>query len=191
MAKKCVILNGPPGCGKDTIAKLLVEQADFSQCENKESIFDIAIAMTGLSREEWFARYRDRELKEKPWDRIKGYSQRALLIYISEECVKPYLGKAWIGKLAAEAAYNKPGNAVFSDGGFQEEMGELQQKFGKENVLLVQLFRPGFSFDGDSRNYLKPNGSPCLPLQLIPGLPDAAVTEILTALAAPGESFEF
>lgn len=177
-ARKCVILNGPPGCGKDTISKLLLAHG-FAQCENKESMHDIALAMSGIDRKRWFRRYNNREKKELPWDELNGMSIREFMIYISEVCVKTAFGNAQFGKLATRSALSKNSNVVFSDGGFQEEMGMLQEGFGADNVLLVQLFRAGHSFDGDSRNYLKPAGSPCLPLYLHEGDPDSAVACIL------------
>ena len=178
-ARKCIILNGPPGCGKDTLAKLLYPHG-YVQCENKESMHDIALAMSGIDRKRWFRRYNNREKKELPWDELNGMSCREFLIYISEVCVKTAFGNAQFGKLATRAALSKNSNVVFSDGGFQEEMAMLQEGFGVENVILVQLFRTGHSFDGDSRNYLKPAGSHCLPLNLVAGRPELAVDAILS-----------
>lgn len=176
--KKCIILNGPPGCGKDTIAKLLVEQG-FSKFENKAPMFDVALAMTGIDRKKWFRRYNNREKKELPWDELNGMSCREFMIWISEDVMKPRLGDNIFGKLAAKAALATPGSVVFSDGGFQSEMKCLQDAFGKENVLLVHLFRDGYSFDTDSRNYLKPEGSHYFPLHLISNMPNLAATDIL------------
>jgi hypothetical protein len=48
---------------------------------------------------------------------------------------------------------------VCSDSGFTEEAKELvYQVVGPDNVLLVQLERPGKSFTGDSRSYIELHG---------------------------------
>jgi hypothetical protein len=107
---------------------------------------------------DWFQRYNNRVLKETPWSRLGGLSQREFLIKISEEWVKPIFGKDYYGKVAGEAADNEllwDHNVVFSDGGFQEEFDTIKSIVGKENILLVRLYREGASWEGDSRGYLK------------------------------------
>lgn len=167
--RKCIILNGPPGVGKDTLAGLLVAMGDFSQCENKTTLHEIALAMTGLAPEVWYERYNNRELKEVPWEELGNMSQRNFFIHLSENVVKPIMGLDQFGRLSARRAAKCPGNVVFSDGGFQPEMGCLQEAFGVENVFLVRLARHGYSFEGDSRNYLQPEGSPFIDLRLHEG----------------------
>jgi hypothetical protein len=157
MSGKVIILNGPPGSGKDTIAEEL-RAADFGHLRVKTKLFSQAIEMSRISFSEWFQRYNDRKLKETPWDRLGGLSQREFLIKISEEWVKPIFGKDYYGRVAGEAAADEllwDNSVVFSDGGFQEEFDTIKSIVGKENILLVRLYREGTSWDGDSRGYLK------------------------------------
>lgn len=152
---KVVILNGAPGSGKDTIANALVPNG-FSHREVKRALFDQALALSQINELEWFGRYNNRELKEAPWDRLGGLSQREFMIKISEEYVKPILGNNFYGVQAANEAKRclEKRNVVFSDGGFQEEFNTIRDEVGKENILLVRLHRDGCSFKGDSRGFL-------------------------------------
>ena len=149
----CIILNGPPNSGKDAIASLM--PSSFMHCQFKDELFKQAFELSGVTEEEWFKRYNDRTLKEQPWWRLRGKSQREYLIWISEVLTKPYEGVAYYGKKAAELAkaYSYK-NIVFSDGGFTEEMPPLQEAYGA-NLFIIHLHREGCTFEGDSRDYVQ------------------------------------
>jgi len=181
--RTCVILNGPPGVGKDTIAQLLVREHGFVQCENKTPLHQLGAILHGSDPAEWVELYNGRDFKEAKNEDLGGMSPRELYIWLSEEVIKPKFGKNWFGRMSARNARLTGRDVVFSDGGFQPEYEALQDAFGVENVLLVHLFRPGFSFDGDSRNYLKPAGSPYLALELHEGAPDHARQSIMVAVS--------
>ena len=88
----------------------------------------------------------------------RGLSQREFLIKISEEWFKPVFGKDFYAKEAGEAAASEllwDNSVVFSDVGFQEEFDTIKSIVGKENILLVRLYREGINWNGDSRGYLK------------------------------------
>lgn len=185
-----VILNGPPGVGKDTIGALLAKQG-FAQMSFKSPMFNIALAASGLGRAAFFERYNDRNLKEVPWDVLGGLSCRQFLIKISEEWIKPLFGKQHFGALAADAAkaYSEAGtNVVFTDGGFPEELDFLKHYLGTDHVLLVRLHREGYTFEGDSRDYLYQSGSKeescwTKDINIVEGKPELAVEEICVAVA--------
>lgn len=155
-----VILNGPPNSGKDAIAKLLAESMNVVHLEMKSCMFAIAMQATGISEQEWFQRYNNKELKEQPWSKLGGLSQRQFLIKISEEWMKPTLGNDVFGRRMAEVAlshrWRTKGEAtiVFTDGGFKEELDAMVYTLGEDNVLLVRVHRDGKDFKGDSRSYL-------------------------------------
>ena len=134
--KTLLILNGPPRSGKDTIAKRLT---DFIHVEFKEELFNMAIEMSGVPSDEWFARYegyiqengpyenfKTTWLKNEPWDKLNGLSQREFMIKVSEEWAKPLFGKDVFGKRLKERldckAWKEDESFVTSDGGFFEEM---------------------------------------------------------------------
>lgn len=163
---KIVLLNGPAGCGKDTLAMALKAKqgAMINMCSFKKPMFDIAIASSGIPHDVFMARYEDRELKEAPWDRLGGISQRDFMIRISEEWIKPMFGDDHFATLAEEQCTGQIN--VFTDSGFQSEYESLVAAFGHRNVYLVKLRRAKLNFKGDSRSYVKPGKGPFLDLRL-------------------------
>lgn len=151
--KTVIILNGAPGCGKDTIAKQMFHRFGLELCSMKEPMFNIARAMLGTSGYERFkSDYDDRTQKEKSQDYLGGKSPRDFFIWISEDVVKPLFGKQHFGKLASESLQEKKSTAIFSDGGFPDEVRRLVEDGFK--VKLVRLHRKGFTFAGDSRDHI-------------------------------------
>lgn len=153
----CIILNGPPDSGKDSLARLFMTAVDCVHLEVKDKLFQVALVVSGISHEEWFTRYNNRKLKELPWDRLGGLSQRQFLIKISEEWIKPIFGQDYFGRQAAVAASKFIGfnqSVIFTDGGFPDELNTMLEVLGEDNVLLVRLHREGRDFSNDSRNYL-------------------------------------
>lgn len=67
MKRDIIILNGPPGCGKDTIAAYLTgHRYQAVKASFKQPMFDIAFSMLGVYRyDEFMDLYNDREQKRK------------------------------------------------------------------------------------------------------------------------------
>ena len=182
--KVVVIMNAPPGAGKDTLAgdddwcqrvgdMLLADyqidkggpfSCDVEHVSFKSGMFDIlpSVLRVGLDPEgvsEFYDRYDDRALKEQPWDKLGGLSPRQFMIFLSENFMKVVFGKDVFGKFSARLASSCNwglGGAVcvFSDGGFAEEVNEVVKAVGAENVYVLQWEAEGCSFDNDSRRYL-------------------------------------
>lgn len=154
--KKVVILNGPPGCGKDTLSDYISSAVGFEQMSMKKPMFDIALSMLGEKKfAEFMKLYNDRETKEMPCDLLGGMSPREFMIHISESFVKPILGKCHFGHLAAEEISKSIAPVIFSDGGFPDEvMAIADSDFPEVEIILIRLHREGFDFSGDSRNYI-------------------------------------
>lgn len=151
---KIIILNAPPGAGKDTIANALYAKFDLVPVSFKRPMFQIAAAMLGEETHQLFlAAYDDRDQKEKPQDFLGGKTCREFMIWISEEVIKPVFGDKHFGKLMSEHLHQYGANEyVCSDGGFPSEVESLIES-GHE-VMLVRLWRGGYNFDNDSRNYI-------------------------------------
>lgn len=189
---KAIILNGPPGVGKDTLANLLVqalEQWDkpkqAKHREFKSALFDIALAISGMSTSEWHYNYH-RDRKEVAHPALAGKSPREFLIHISEVVVKPLYGDDFFGKRALLKTKGDPAHYhVFSDGGFLSELIPLTEL---HEVVVFRLFRDDCSFKGDSRNYINPiaaqeHGIVVYDLHLELGKPHIAVQEMMNAVS--------
>lgn len=155
---KIIILNAPPGAGKDTIGKMLAQYSPI-QCSIlsfKAPMFNIALAILGNKRYlDFLDEYNDRERKEKPKTFLMGMSPREFMIWISEDVIKPKFGKDYFGVMFNERIKDYEGHVICTDGGFSSEIIALINA-GHE-VKLCRLHRDGFAFAGDSRNYIRIN----------------------------------
>lgn len=153
--KKVVILNSPPSGGKDVGAKEMcaVLGGEGYLCYHKQfkdRLIDITCAIYGISGCEWNNFY-TREGKEKPHHKLEGLTPRQALIHVSEDIIKPNFGSDFFGRAAAQSLLE--GVNIFSDGGFIEEVRPLISEVGVSNILIIRIFRDGYSFEGDSRSY--------------------------------------
>lgn len=154
-----IVLNGPPGSGKDTIAEFLAKLYGYSHIAFKDELYKEASRVSGLPYS--FVKFlaTDRKLKDLPNSNFtvsgRNVSPREFLIHVSENIIKPLKGKDYFGIKTAEKADNFS-NVVISDGGFEEEFYPLADLASNSNrgLLVVHLFKEGCTFEGDSRKYL-------------------------------------
>lgn len=193
-----IILNGPPGVGKDTIAEAIKEQSEdkIAHLRFKTALYEEAYALffnyfyrecgndeNYLSLEDYIGLCSDRIAKDVPQEQLNGMSPRQSLIFTSEAVVKPVLGGDHYGVKASISAsqYLDFGRSavVFSDGGFINELVPMCNRF---NVLLVRLHRDGFTFKGDSRSYVESDlPEKVIDIHLEEGNVQFAVDEIMAA----------
>lgn len=151
--KTVIILNGPPGCGKDTLQLAMHQRYGIERQSMKAPMFEIARAILGpVDFKRFMSDYENRSEKERTQDYLHGESPRTFMIWISEQVIKPKFGNQHFGKLASDALKTERSTAIFSDGGFPDEARRLVND--GYNVKLVRLHREGYTFDGDSRNYI-------------------------------------
>lgn len=184
-----ILLNGPAGSGKDTIAKLLKELGTVQQVNAfKEPMFDIALTASGIPADLWWQRYNDRATKELPWGLLGGMSCREFMIHISEKFIKPVFGDGYFGKQVALKYIHRAagvGAIAVADSGFDSELVTLSEAVGPKNILIVRLWREGYTFDGDSRNYVNAlKGNHVIDVTLVDGYPSQAVGQITCVLNA-------
>ena len=156
MKTKIVLLNGPPGCGKDVLADYIeMASEDVNRVSFKDPLYDLMCAIYDIKIGELLSLSYDRGLKEQPLPVFDGLSYREAIIKVSEGAIKPNYGKDFFGRSAAKRII--PGCVnVFSDSGFMEEVIPLFEVVPWAEVLLVRIEGRG-NFDNDSRSYLDPN----------------------------------
>lgn len=152
---KIILLNGPAGSGKDTIADHLVQEYPcmFSKQSFKESLYELTAGYFGVSLGYIIEQNSDRVTKETPNKFLGGKTPREALIYASEDVYKPRYGKSVFGQKAKQRLVQSMTN-VFSDSGFIEEAEPLLEQVGTDNMICVQIERDGCSFENDSRDYV-------------------------------------
>lgn len=85
-------------------------------------------------------------------------SPREVLIYVSECWMKPHFGGDYFGKVRAQKVVASCADIIYDDSlGFVSELPPLIEAVGQENILAIRIHREGFTFAGDSRNYI-PDG---------------------------------
>ncbi len=164
---KIILLNGPPGSGKDEaancIAQFLIENTKLMPEHVKFAapLKNAVHALHGLDvPTDHFEMRKDIACIE-----LFGRTPRELYIAISEKFTKPILQLDFFTKLflrtcEAQIADNFLHHQldtiiICSDLGFQVELEKVIEFYGKDNVVLVQIVRPGTDFKNDSRGYIE------------------------------------
>lgn len=179
--KRVVLLNGPPGSGKDTAAKFIIE--DFANMNPVHYKFSTPLKQAvhafldydnipePLKRiflpnaeppDPLFRRHdpigKD---KDKPHQTFFGVTPRNAYIAMSEQFAKPLWGDAILGHILGRRIFTETSGSsliVVSDSGFTEELKALTEYILTSRILVIQLHRPGCSFDNDSRSYVEYEG---------------------------------
>lgn len=177
---KVILINGPPGSGKDTLAAGLSGYLPDLQIEKfARPIRDAAIATFPEVTEENLE-----ELKDKVGS--AGTTLRKWMTWFSEMLMKPLYGKPIFGVLLAQRLkQNKHRYIVVSDSGFAEEARELQC-LPNITLLLVRLGRKGKTFAEDSRSYITLSDVPILDLENFEGHPDRMSRQVVVWLRELG-----
>lgn len=165
---KVVLLNGPPGSGKDEACNaiiwmfynrpnIVVKREKFAKPlkAGLAGILDLSVL--------------DVEVTKELIDPILKMRRRDVLISMSEEWLKEKFGQQVFGHLMVnrlkrwqqsidfkyETMREKEEPiAVITDSGFDYEATPVLDYVGKENCLLVRCTREGKDFSDDSRGYI-------------------------------------
>lgn len=151
---KIILLNGPPRVGKDAAASILLDCLPGSvHVKFAEPLRRALPALFGLSESTWRDLYENH--KDSPSEELLGFSVRNRMIWLSEEVMKPVYGQDIFGHIAVnQIRALEPETVVVSDCGFTSEVIPLMEWFGAKSICIVRLMRAGYTFAGDSRNYV-------------------------------------
>lgn len=149
-----VLLNGPPGSGKDTLAKALVDAGVGIVHEYKKHLFDYA--RTRLTRAEmaeidriWGAGSESHRQKDEPNYILGGCTPRQKVISVSTIARGLHGDNVFSLMFLREA---QPGTTyIVPDVGYDSDYWSLTTHY---HVLVVRLSRDGCTFANDSRKYL-------------------------------------
>lgn len=152
MNKKLIVLNGPPRCGKDTLADFLADEWGMAHLKFAGRLKQMTHGLYGVPMPAAINQFES--CKDEPNPSFFGLTPRQAYIAVSEAYIKPVHGKDFFGKRLLEKINQIPKNLfVASDGGLIEELIPVVEGLGGENVLVLKISRPGCNFEGDSRSY--------------------------------------
>lgn len=152
---KIVMLNGPAGSGKDTAAWALERKLNARHYKMAWPLKRAVQSFLGLSHDR-YKEYFETSAKDKPSEQFGGKSPRSILISLSEDWAKRNLSPDIFGILAWNYI-STPTDKLFtviSDTGFREECLPIVRGIGRSHVFVIQLSRPGCTYEGDSRSYV-------------------------------------
>ena len=153
--KTVIILNGPPGSGKDTIADFIAAEFNADHLRFKTKLYAITALINNIKLDTFMRYASDKDTKDSV-ELARGLTARQLLIETSENVIKPYYGKDYFGNDVGDSILTSDKSLfVLSDGGFPEELSSMiaAGRLNRSDVVIVKLYRNGCNFDNDSRSY--------------------------------------
>lgn len=155
---KLIILNGPPGCGKDTLAnhyeKVMI---NIQHIKFAESLKVMTHRLYNVPNPEYYEQFQ--QCKDEPnYKYFYGLTPRQAYIAVSEQYVKKvhtpdFFGVKLVEKINTVQQTYGIETFVSSDGGLEEELLPVVKECGGRNILVVKILREGCGFDNDSRSY--------------------------------------
>ena len=170
-----IMFNGPPRSGKDSACEIIMEHfPEVHYAYFKEVLYKECAKILGLDFNFWASVCQNGDLKDKPMlTMVAGengavMTPRDILIYLAEKVLKPKYGQDFIARGTADTIIeliqlqreqsNEAAVIVVPDLGFDYEIDTVRKKIPDAHVISVAVYRPGFTFEGDSRNYVKDPG---------------------------------
>jgi len=158
--------NGPPECGKDTLAKLLADHMDkqgVSLPVKHESLSfplrEIAYKIVGWAGELDGPNYA--EFKRTIFPIGGGITGRQLMIDASEEFLKRCYSERVMADMMLSRNIGFHGVLLVRDCGFQCEVSPIIDDIGPHNFYLVNIMREDKDFVNDSREWVNHPDSKC------------------------------
>lgn len=158
--------NGPPQCGKDTLARFFVEEMEkrhpmipIREVSLSTPLRKVAYAMVGLTYDPAHPFNTDYEEFKRTHFPQFDRTGRELMIDVSERFLKLCYGQPVMAQMLLadipEWMFDTPCMILIRDSGFQCEVDPLIERVGAENFLVCHVHRQGYdSFKNDSREWV-------------------------------------
>lgn len=155
---KIILVNGPPGSGKDTAAQAVKGciRCKFAKFVKEGTHVSFGLDLSTYPMDAF------ETVKDQPNPLFYGKTPREAYMAHSQIFMKPFTGDLSIfGRLMARwikqrmvlgDCLNRP--FVITDSGFKEEAEVLVDIFRPESIKLIRVHREGCTFKGDSRGYI-------------------------------------
>ena len=167
-----VLFNGPPRSGKDSACEIIMKHfPEVKYAYFKEVLYRESTKILGLDFNFWAKVCQNGDLKDLPMLTMSAgetgamMTPRDILIYLAEKVLKPRYGKDFIARGTADTIAdliefqreqsNEEAVIVVPDLGFDYEIDTVREMLPNAHVISVAVHRPGFTFEGDSRSYVK------------------------------------
>lgn len=195
---KLILLNGPPRCGKDTLAAGLMNELNdpTAIAPLAGPLRAAALLLTGFSEPLQWGLYdeikdaplpilEDREPVTDPTYPGDPTTLRGFMIRLSEAFVKGIYGKDYWGRLLLVSHPwvtdpTDPRVLIVPDLGFASEYEFLSQHV---DPVVIHIEREGCTFDRDSRNWVYPKYNHGFISLVNNGSPEDLVADALQTLA--------
>jgi len=158
-----IFINGPPESGKDALGDYLNKKESFIRYKFASPLVSMAQVLSDYAKTGEFDT--SREWKNS---NVIGTNKtnRELMIALSENAIKPLLGKDYLGISAARSIHEELSflnqlpiatngfSYVVTDAGFLEEVEACIDCLPDFKATIWRLHRDGCTFEGDSRSYV-------------------------------------
>lgn len=154
--KTVLLINGPPRSGKTTTAKIIAERRADAVVMGFADHLKRCVHAIHLGFAGWFTPLHEFDpMKDDRQKFLEGRTWREEYIHFSENYIKPRFGRKWFGEKLLFSALSQPQPLIIiHDSGFPEEVEPLIGCPEIDQIHLIQLYREGTDFDGDSRGYI-------------------------------------
>lgn len=154
-----ILLNGPPRSGKDTAATYIAAKYDDYNPKIDRMSLPIKAAFFAMMYDETPEHddnfYENSKESQIPiFSRKSPTSFRQWQIDFSEKFMKPYYGDEIFARLFLDRLLDTAPLVIVPDCGFSIEVYVLYNELPPDDILLIQLHRPGCDFTHDSREYV-------------------------------------
>lgn len=153
---KIILLNGPAESGKDTFANIIQKNYGVANTKLAYHMKESISTFFMLTYERLDELDNNHKLKETPLPELGNRSFREICIAFAETFAKPLFGNDWFAKQTVNDIKKSYFFSEFcvSDIRRKEEVTEFLNNFEKDDILLVKIYRTGYTFANDSGGYV-------------------------------------